>query len=553
MLNAKQIIQRRKELWEEHKDIQQDKEYVEAIADYICTPENDSIRQEVINNPEYFVEMCFTIVDKDSKTVPLFANKVQKAFQAELNQAIIDYKAGLRNSIEFIILKGRQQGFTTWITAYQLALSLLNNNFTGFTVTHDGDTSKHIFNDKAKYPYNQLPNKLRPTKKIDSKTELFFDIINSSWRIATAGNKDLGRSKTIKFLHASEVGLWENIADIFAAVAPAITKDAIQIMETTAQGFNEFYDIWADDDNNWIKLFYKWWDTPEYFLDFETPEHEIAFKNKIIKGSDDFSIKMKNIKIQEKLNWKQLYWYDFQRKKLKAKLPQEFPCSAQEAFLHTGRKYFDVEKLNNMQILAESISILETRKDLVTIYNKPEQGEAYVLGADVAEGLETGDYSHAKILKLSTMEEVAFIHGHMAPDVFGDIIVDIAKEYNDAFVAIERNNHGHSVLATVYRYRSYKNIYYETAVDNKKDPESKKLGWSTNTKTKHLMLDELDTAIRNEEIVIKDKDCIKELYAVVKDEKGNVDLNGKDRVVALSIALQMRKYAKNRNVSFEVF
>ena len=151
------------------------------------------------------------------------------------------------------------------------------------------------------------------------------------------------------------------------------------------------------------------------------------------------------------------------------------------------------------------------------------------------------------------MEEVAFIHGHISPDNFGDMIVDIAREYNVAFVAIERNNHGHSVLATVYRYRAYKNIYYETAVDNKKDPESKKLGWSTNTKTKHLMLDELDTAIRNEEIIIKDKECIKELYAVVKDEKGNVDLNGKDRVVALSIALQMRKYAKNRNVSFEVF
>jgi len=101
--------------------------------------------------------------------------------------------------ISFLVLKGRQQGFTTLITAYQLACSILKKNFQGFTLADKSDNSETIFQNKAKFPYSQLPKKLKPTEKFNNRKQFLFDKINSSWAVDTA-TKDVGRSRTINFL-----------------------------------------------------------------------------------------------------------------------------------------------------------------------------------------------------------------------------------------------------------------------------------------------------------------------------------------------------------------
>jgi hypothetical protein len=555
---ALELIEKRKRLWLKHEDIERDSEFINHIVnDYLLQPEGKKIRAEIRKYPERFIELFFIIVNKDMKTIPFFLNEVQRLFVDEVNEAKELYRQGKLFYLWFIVLKGRQQGFTSFITAYQLACSITQKNFSGFTSAENADSTDNIFSDKAKVPYSLLTEKLKPTEEYNSKKELTFSKLNSKWRVKTVGNYELGRGKTLKMWHGTEVALWLNISSILAAAGEAIVKDGIVIFETTANGWNEFKVLWDDACNcvnNFIPLFFGWWLTPEYTTKFESEEAKAKFIQEVKGQSTDLYKKMNVLRESEGVTWEQLHWYYNKGKTQKHKLAQEYPCTPEEAFLHSGRAYFDVELLQNALIETQKIIPILTRiRDGLVIFENPIPKEKYVIGADVAEGLAEGDYSHGSVIKLSTMEQVAFMHGHYEPDIFGKHLVRLARFYNTAFLGVERNNHGHSVLNTVYNYEGYTNIYTEVDQTIKTEKPTLKKGWFTSEKTKYIMLDELDEALRNGYIIIKDPEFYKEALSVLVDDAGKANITGKDRVAANAIAYQMRKYYRTAKHSENFF
>ena len=173
---AQTLIEKRKEKWEKSQNIEEDKRFREAVANELYL--NRMLLAEVKENPEYLIELEFVIVNKKQKTVPFFINDVQQEFIKILNQAKKDYAKGLITDMTFLVLKGRQQGFTSLITAYQLAFSILNRNFQGFTLADKTDNTESIFQNKAKFPYEQLPNVIKPTEKFNNKRQLLFEKLN---------------------------------------------------------------------------------------------------------------------------------------------------------------------------------------------------------------------------------------------------------------------------------------------------------------------------------------------------------------------------------------
>lgn len=192
------LINRRKKRWQEDKNIERDKQFREVIAEELI--KNDKLLKEVIYNPEKLIELLFIVVDKNQKTMPFFFNDVQQDFINKINNAKKDYENGKITEISFLILKGRQQGFTTLVTAYQLANILLNKNFQGLTVADESSNTEAIFQNKAKFPYDMLPDIIKPTEKFNNKRQLLFEKLNSSWAVDTA-TKNMGRSRTINFFH----------------------------------------------------------------------------------------------------------------------------------------------------------------------------------------------------------------------------------------------------------------------------------------------------------------------------------------------------------------
>src|SRR5690606_9518856 len=94
------------------------------------------------------------------------------------------------------------------------------------------------------------------------------------------------------------------------------------------------------------------------------------------------------------------------------------------------------------------IELVEDDKGYISIWQMPVENMNYALGADVAEGLISGDYSCAFVGN-DEFDLVARWHGHIDPDLFGKELVKLGRFYNDAYIGVENNNHGLTTLTSI--------------------------------------------------------------------------------------------------------
>ena len=565
MLTIADITEKRKKLWKEYLEgvkPNQDEAYTRDAARWIL--ESPSIMAEVQAKPYLLIEAVLTVVDKNKKTVPFFLNEVQQDFIAQTEK----YGKGR----PYFILKGRQQGFTTLITAIQLCNAIVSRNFSGFTLANADDNTKSIFNDKARMVYERLPDILKPHEKFNSKKELFFDKLNSSWRIATA-TKEVGRSKTLNCIHYSEVAFFEvSLADLQSSIGETATADCFSVYETTANGYNEAKDLW--DKGSCINLFYEWWRTPEY----RSTDYEYLEKNK-----DDKWLQERLKLLAEKgLDKEQLAWYAKKYDSYidKEKIKQEYPISAQEAFLSSGECVFDKDKVANQYERVKDLQPLKTGyfkykkereivknsegeeldetitiKDIewvddihgyIRIYEEPltrtKDGAVthkapYTIGGDTS-GLGI-DFYTAQVINNMTRKVAAVLHKQsMDDDHYAEQLYCLAQRYHEALIGVEVN---YSLQPTKYLAEKlkYSNLYVREQLDHIKQVIVKRFGFETNSKTRPVILSDLQALIREDVTILEDAATLKEMLTFVKNDKGRAEaMEGfhDDLVMALAIA-----------------
>lgn len=543
VITANTIIEKRKELWEQYHNPNKDFEYIVAVANELMN--NSELLKEVIDNPELLIEMTFTIVDKTKSTVPFFLNDIQHDFINRLNRSIEQHRQGKLLHLRFLVLKGRQQGFTSVITAYQLANTLIKKNFTGFTLADTSDNVRSIFQDKAKYVYNQLPEVLKPTEKYNSKTEMFFENLNSSWRINVASDQ-VGRSRTINFFHGSESAFWNClISSIQSSLGEALTKDSIQILESTANGFNEFKDLW--DSGEWINCFYEWWRTKEYRDEFESQD----IKNKFLYNID---YKKDSEWIWERLNWlkyklhledEQLYWYYNKYKNYlnKDMIKQEYPCTPEEAFLNSGNCVFSTELLMQRKvelqelyknkpykqgffkfkwndenskdfILNSTIKFVESQMGIIKIYERPKAHGFYVLGGDTAG--DGSDFFAGTIIDNTTGKRCATLHGKIDADIYTWQMYCLGIFYNSAMASIEINFNTFPVIEL--KRLKYPHQYKREEYDSISKKMQEKFGWKTDRNTRPLIISEEQSIIKDHIELFTDITMIEEALTFIYDK-----------------------------------
>ena len=541
VITANQVIEKRKELWKEYKDPNKDFEFVLAVARELT--ENMQLLKEVINNPELLIEMTFNIVDKEKSTVPFFLNEVQHSFIDLLNECIQKHKQGKLLHLRFLVLKGRQQGFTSVITAYQLANTLIKRNFTGFTLADTSDNVRTIFQDKAKYIYNQLPDILKPTEKYNSKTEMFFENLNSSWRINVA-TAQVGRSRTINFFHGSEAAFWTClISDTQSSLGEALTKDSIQLLESTANGFNEFKDLW--DSGEWINCFYEWWRTPEYRDNFESKEIKDKFLSDIDNKAEWIWQRLKWLKYSIHLENEQLYWYYNKYKNYLNKdlIKQEYPCTPEEAFLNSGNCVFNTEILTQRKvelqelykekpyrqgffkfkwndedskdfILNSSIEFVESPMGMIKIYQEPKTYGYYVLGGDTAG--DGSDFYAGTMIDNTTGKRCATLHAKVDADIYTWQMYCLGMYYNKALISIEINFNIFPVIEL--KRLKYPHQYIREEYDRISRKMEEKFGWKTDRNTRPKIISEEQSIVKDHPELFTDIDTIGEMLTFVYDE-----------------------------------
>ena len=189
-----------------------------------------------------------------------------------------------------------------------------------------------------------------------------------------------------------------------------------------------------------------------------------------------------------------------------------------------------------------NIVLIEDKNGYISIWQEPEPDKFYCIGADVAEGLATGDYSCAVVGdKNETFDIVAMWHGHIDPDLFGMELIKLGKYYNDAYIGVENNNHGLTTLTTMKR-EEYWNLFFSKTYDRITDTVTQKLGWTTNVRTKPLMIDKLAEFVREMHIGIYSDLIISEMFTYVIEDNGKTNAQAgcnDDTVMATAILLQL--------------
>ena len=558
------LIQKRIEKWNETHSIEYDKQLRTAIANEIIN--NKDLLNEVKRYPEKLIELVFIVVDKDQKTKPFILNDVQREFINILNKAIDDFNNGLITDISMLILKGRQQGFTTVVTAYQLASSILNRNFQGFTLADKSDNSEAIFQNKAKYPYSQLPEALKPTEKFNNRKQLLFEKINSSWAVDTA-TKDVGRSRTVNFFHGSECAFWKDgISPIQAALGEAFTKNCIKIYESTANGYNDYQKMW--DSGVHINCFFEWWKTKEYVLNFESEDIHKEFINKINTQEEWIYKRLKWLKEDKKLNDNQLYWYfkKYEGYIDKDLIKQEYPCTPQEAFLLSGKTVFDTELLLNRLskihkplktgyfiynydgLRITNIRWVNDPNGYINIYQVPNVPKMtkYCIGGDTSG--DGSDYFTGHVLDAKTGTQVAVLKHQFDPDQYTKQMYCLGKWYGtlnrcsqDALIGIEANFDSFPIMEL--QRLGYTNQYVREYPDTYTGKTEKRYGFKTTSLTRPTIISNLIQIVREETDSINDKDTLEELLTIVRNEKGRIEApegGHDDQMMGLAIAHYIR-------------
>ena len=295
------------------------------------------------NLPEYAAKFIRIRPKEGGVPIPLIFNQAQMM----LHHFIEDIrKAG--QLVRICVVKGRQQGVSTYSAVRYLHRSTLNPGTSVFILAHISKSTDYLF-DMVKRMYSNLPDPLRPSIERSNKKELKFGKIDSEYALGTAGAQDVGRGMNPHLLHLSEAAFYGNTDDLSTGLMQGVATDINTeiIMESTANGVNNmFYNLCmkGTDPNaltRYKTLFIPWYIQDEYR---ETPPPR-------------FKPSIKELELMEiyNLSIDQIFW---RRRKLEDeynndlwKFLQEYPCCLAEAFQSTGNtllkpEYVEIARKN---------------------------------------------------------------------------------------------------------------------------------------------------------------------------------------------------------------
>lgn len=481
--------------------------------------------------------------------IPFALNQEQEIIVAEVVKCLEE-----KRPIRLILLKDRQIGVSTIVEALIYWWTATHKNIQSKIVAHDTVTSQKLYKMFQRYYDNSNPL-FKPVTRYYTRTDISFDNeegtgLKSQIDTSSAENTSSGRGDTIHWLHGSEVAVWRNGEELVSGLmqaVPLLPNTAI-FLESTANGVGDFFHrTWQASrrgESAFTPLFFPWSMHLEYRL----------------KPSPNFKLdkEEKDLKKQYNLDDEQLMW---RREKMKefvgnpAKFYQEYPLTDAEAFLSSGSPRFDIRALLKMEedcYDAKAYELYEGKFDDIIIpkpltnaplkvWEQPQDGRDYVIGADVAEGIG-GDYSVATVIDKDNHKTVARWRGDVQPADFGEILEQLGRWYNQALIGVEINNHG---LTTVQRLRDigYDHLYRkEKGVDERYEEYTSKLGWRTDVKSKPLMIDHLAEAIAKGKIIDYDRVFINECMTYVTDERGKTNAQDgchDDTVMSTAIAFQL--------------
>jgi len=412
-----------------------------------------------------------------------------------------------------IVNKSRQLGLSTLAAGYALWLMLFNPNKVVLCVATKQETAKGMV-EKVQFMYNNLPKWLRGNQKPLIESKLSLKLPNNSEIIASSAAPDAGRRYSISLLIVDEAAFIEDIDKIYTGIKPTIATGGSMIALSSPNGIG-----------NWFHKTY-----------IEAVTHQNEFKPIELKWD------LHPERDQE--------WYNTEKANMSAReFAQEYDCD----FLGSGNSVVENEILTFYEEnwVVEPIERRFMGGDF-WIWEYVDYSKQYIICADVARG-DGMDYSSFHVINMTDCIQVAEYKSQIGTREYGNMLVSVATEYNNAMLVVENAGVGWDVVNTILE-RGYNNMYYsprsygDMHMDKflyKMDSEQTIPGFTTSPKTRPLVISKMEAYIREKAIIIKSKRLLEELRVFIwhngkaQAQQGYND----DLVMSLGIGLFVRDTA----------
>ncbi len=413
-----------------------------------------------------------------------------------------------------IVLKARQLGLSRLTAGYALWMMTFQQDKNILVIATKQETAKNLVT-KVRVMHANLPGWLKQPCVEDNKLSLRYK--NGSQIKAVASSEESGRSEALSLLIIDEAAFIDKIDTIWGAAQQTLATGGRALVISTPNGVGNFFHktwIGAEDgtnDFNFIKL--HWSVHPE-------------------RGQE---------------------WRDEQDKLLGPSLAaQECDCD----FITSGRGVIDGLLLENLKETSVREPMEKRGIDSnYWIWQPPNYTKNYVVSADVSRGDGT-DYSAFHIIDVESLEQVAEYKGKISTQDFGNMLVNVASEYNNALLVVENNNIGWAAIQQVID-REYPNLFYTSKdlqyvdvqhqITNKYRVQERNMvpGFSTTQKTRPLIVAKLEEMFREESVVVHSQRLIDELFVFIYNGNRAEAMTGynDDLVMSFAIALWVRDTA----------
>jgi hypothetical protein len=413
-----------------------------------------------------------------------------------------------------VVLKSRQTGISTLCAGFSLWKMIFNTDFNVLVIATKQEVAKNLVT-KVRVMHELLPSWLKGGSMEDNKLSLRLQ--NGSQIKAIASSPDAGRSEALSLLIFDEAAFIDDIDEIWVSAQSTLSTGGACIALSTPNGVgNWFHQTWlgAEESTNPFNTIRLHWTVH--------PERDQK-------------------------------WRDEQEKLLGTKkAAQECDCD----FISSGETVIEPELL---MFYKETYVIPPIEKGgfdgNLWKWEHADYSKSYMVVADVARG-DGADYSTCHVIDIVNSVQVAEYRGKVDTKDFGNFLVALSTEYNDALLVIENANIGWATIQQVID-RGYKNLFYmskdlkyidiQHQMTNRYRSEEKGLvaGFSTTSKTRPLIISKLTDYFREKSIIIRSSRLIDELFTFIYMNGRAEAMKGynDDLVMAISIGLWVRDTA----------
>ncbi len=434
-------------------------------------------------------------------------------------QVAFERNRGERN----IVLKARQLGLTTWVAARFFLRTITQPGTLTLQVAHTQEAAEEIFRIVHRFA-DCLPPGLRNgplrTSRANAR-QISFPALDSTYMVVSAGERNAGRGLTAQNLHCSELARWPgDPAETLAGLRAALAPEGEQVLESTPDGVGGcFYDEWQQaPETGMVRHFFPWWMEKRYKAKAANPAHWTEEERAL---ADRFGLSAAQIGFRRQLHT------DF-----RGLARQEYAEDPESCFIASGDAVFELTAIDaRLSAVGEPVQSRRNRE--LQIWLPPVAGRHYLVAVDPAGGGSDGDYSAAQVIDLATGMQCAEFAGHVGGVELTRLVCDLATEYNQAWLVVERNNHGSGILALAEAVCHYAHIFRQ----------NEQLGWLTNSVSRPAVLGRLGAALIETPELFQSRRLLAECRCFVRLPNGSTGARAgthDDCVLAMAIALAAR-------------